>query len=675
MALSKVEVMRNAITIVVEALAKNRVRVFQRGLDAKVVYDSRGVPIEVHVPYLPDDASEDLCDAVQGFIDHEIGHVLDTQYGALNKASSMGKVIRKLHNIVEDVFVESRQEKRFRGSGYNLNKTREFFLKKIVIPGLGDPNNRKALLINCACRAWGGQEIMQRFMEDKWALLEGVAEAVPDDFKKEMQNIRDSEHALDLAIRLKSYLTSPPDDSGDDPDKDGEGGSGGSDSDSKRDDKSKSKRGSSEKRGGDPDDEGDDPDGSGPDGEGDDSDDEDDGDSEGEDEGEGSPDGGDSEGEGEGEGESDGSGEDGDPSDDSDAASGGKEAEDGAPSGGESAAGSGAPPMSDKDLEDMPDFDDSVASSIKDDFVGSVKPGKYMVFSREFDVIKPAARMRSESYDEEAVELEESVGDMVGAMQKGLERALASRSRSFWDGGRRSGVINGAALSRTAVGDDRVFRKRIDAIKQEVAVTLLIDASGSMSCGSRIKGAVQAAFAFAMTLERLGVPCEVLAFTARERFPATSGFSAADAELRRRTGTGYGRSLTIEMPILKSFGERMTPSIKQNFPWLYSGYQLWENPDGECVLYAGERLAARRERRKVLITLSDGVPMCPGEGALLAPHLKGVIARLGTAGIECVGIGIQTDAVKNFYPKSIVLKNVSDLPGTVMRELQQILLK
>lgn len=641
MALSKVEVMRKAITIVVEALAKSEVRVYQRGLEAKVVYDSKGKPAEVHVPYLPDDASEDLCDAVQGFIDHEIGHVLDSDYRVLVQANKLGKPIAKLHNVVEDVFVEARQEKRFRGSGYNLDKTREFFLKKIVIPGLGDPANRKGLLLNCACRAWGGQEIMKRFMDDKWALLEGVAEAVPEEFKREMAKIKDSAHALDLAQRLKSYLTDPPDESkGGEDDESGPG-----------DDKKKSSGGSSAGEGGDTSDDASDHDDTG------------DGDH---DEDDSSPDGdGSTGGDADGGVTADKGGDD---------AKGGKEAGDGDAKGGTSSAGSGEPPMSERDLDGLPDFDKSVADSIKDDFISSIKKGEYMVFSREFDTVKPAALMRGKQYQEEAQELEESVTEVIGLMQKGLERALASRARAFWDNGRRSGVINGAALSRTAVGDDRVFRKRIDTIKQEVAVTLLVDASGSM-CGGRIYAATQAAYAFAMTLERLGVPCEVIAFTARGPFPATSGFNAADAELRRRLGHGYGRHLKIEMPILKSFGEKMTPQVKQNFPWMYSGYDLYENPDGECVLYAGERLAARKERRKVMITLSDGEPMCPGERKLQFEHLRGTIARLGKAGIECIGIGIQTDAVKRFYPKSIVLNKVSDLPGTVMRELQQILLR
>ena len=43
-------------------------------------------------------------------------------------------------------------------------------------------------------------------------------------------------------------------------------------------------------------------------------------------------------------------------------------------------------------------------------------------------------------------------------------------------------------------------------------------------------------------------------------------------------------------------------------------------------------------------------------------------------GIDLVGIGIETEAVKKFYPRHIVLNSVSELPKVVMNELKRILL-
>lgn len=687
MGLSRVEILRSAVTKVVEVLAEKRVKVVQRGMEAKVTYNPDGTPREVYIPYLPDNASEELCDAVQGFVDHEIGHVLDTDPKALRAATAAG--VGKLHNIIEDVFVESRQEKRFRGSAYNLDRTRDFFLKTSVIPSFSDPAGRKSSLINCACRAWGGQLVMQKFMEDKWGLLEGVAERVPEEFKARMRNIKDSWEALELAKELKTILTEPPSD--DKGDGEGEGGGDGKDESkkdkSKKKEKDKSKKKEKGKPEGDEDDKKDDDkkdDGEGDDkkddkkdddkpsddkkddeGDTDDTDDKEDDDTDTDDADDSDADDRDGEGDGVGTSMS---------SDDSDAKGDGKTRK-GDGEGGESDGEGASPFMSPDELDDLTDFDEAMADSIKDASLDAMKHAEYHIFSREWDMVKPAEQMsdyRRPSRDM-TVELEDKVSSLINTMQKGLERAMASRSRSVWENGRRSGSISGASLHRLSVNDDRVFRKKIDAVKMETAVTLLVDASGSMH-GGRMACATEAAFALALTLERLSIPYEVIAFTTKGDFPATSGFNAADRELRAKVGGGgYGRSELIYMPIIKSFTDRLSNEKKDNFAWMGRGIALSQNPDGECLQYAAERLLTRRERRKVMLVLSDGEPCCPGNYHAQRHHLQKVVIDLNKRGVEAVGIGIQTESVRHYYPKHVVLHKTDDLPGEVMRQLQAIL--
>ena len=45
------------------------------------------------------------------------------------------------------------------------------------------------------------------------------------------------------------------------------------------------------------------------------------------------------------------------------------------------------------------------------------------------------------------------------------------------------------------------------------------------------------------------------------------------------------------------------------------------------------------------------------------------------AGINVVGIGIQSNSVKDFYPKSVVINNVDELPKTVIQELRHLLIQ
>ncbi|WP_199153504.1 hypothetical protein [Chromobacterium sp. ASV23] len=674
--LTRVQILREAITRVVEILASRKIKVIQRGLIAKVEYNNAGVPIAVYVPYVPDDASEELCDAIQGFVDHEIGHVLDSDPAALKKARALN--VQALHNIVEDVYVEAAQEKRFRGAAYNLDRTRQFFINKVVIPGMADPERRKQLLLNCALRAWGGQLPMINFMADKWGFTDGLNERVPEEFKGRLRSMRSSHDALALTLELKKILTEPeaPEEKGGGAEK---GGSGSKTE--KKEKPTKSSKGGEEKEKPKESAAGDEP----PPKEGkadeearpeEKPDDEQDG-KEGDDVGPGG-----AEGEGGEEADSPPGGSSGRDSatdgEDGDADEGDGE-KSGAGEGGESDAGAAEPYLSDDDLAKVESFDDALSDAIRKDTLESIAHQDYLIFSRDFDRVVPMeqliaerGRVESSKLREYVSQIEDEYRPMVGAMQKDIERILASRSLSSWEAGRRSGRLNGASLHRLAVGDDRVFRRRIDGIKMETALTILVDASGSMS-GSRIHVATSSALALSDTLDRLKIPHEVIAFTTAGCFPSSSGFAESSRELSAM-GKKYGRSETILMPILKSFNDRLTDAKRDNFAALPMLGILNQNPDGECLIYAAERLRQRPERRKVMLTLSDGEPCCPGDYVAQHFHLKHVVDKLNSEGIETVGIGIQTDAVAGFYSKHVVIDKLSDMPTAVMRQLANVLL-
>ena len=54
-------------------------------------------------------------------------------------------------------------------------------------------------------------------------------------------------------------------------------------------------------------------------------------------------------------------------------------------------------------------------------------------------------------------------------------------------------------------------------------------------------------------------------------------------------------------------------------------------------------------------------------------HLHRVIDEATKAGIDLIGIGIKSTAVKNYYPRHVVLSDITTIPGTVMGELKRIL--
>jgi cobalamin biosynthesis protein CobT len=105
-----------------------------------------------------------------------------------------------------------------------------------------------------------------------------------------------------------------------------------------------------------------------------------------------------------------------------------------------------------------------------------------------------------------------------------------------------------------------------------------------------------------------------------------------------------------------------------------SNVELQNNVDGESVLTAAKRLLTRREPRKVMIVLSDGQPSAVGIPAHLQSHLKRAVQTCEDMGIEMIGIGIETDSVKYYYPKHVVLRHANELPAAVMGELKRFLI-
>lgn len=72
----KAVIVREAVIKLVQVLTERKIKVTQRGSKAYVRYNRDGSPSVVNVPYIPDDASEEYLAAIQGFLDHEVAHVL-----------------------------------------------------------------------------------------------------------------------------------------------------------------------------------------------------------------------------------------------------------------------------------------------------------------------------------------------------------------------------------------------------------------------------------------------------------------------------------------------------------------------------------------------------------------------------------------------------------------------
>jgi cobaltochelatase CobT len=107
---------------------------------------------------------------------------------------------------------------------------------------------------------------------------------------------------------------------------------------------------------------------------------------------------------------------------------------------------------------------------------------------------------------------------------------------------------------------------------------------------------------------------------------------------------------------------------------------MGNNADGESIYRIAKRVMARREKRKILIVLSDGQP-CAASGSNVMErdvmpkhmqHVSDLIKR--TKGLEVIGIGIDSDAVAHYYEKRVVVRNIGELPAVALGQLKGALM-
>lgn len=312
---------------------------------------------------------------------------------------------------------------------------------------------------------------------------------------------------------------------------------------------------------------------------------------------------------------------------------------------------------------------------------------KYRLFTRDFDLYSPPPENPHLVND-----LEIATKEHVGPIASRLSRVLKARSFSRREGGHRRGRLSSSALHRMAVKDDRIFYRKEVHTTKEVAVSVLVDCSGSMS-GRKMTLATEAAYASMMALQRAGVKCEVTGFT--DYVPGPSGNTddynhrQIDRWLKEYTSgkyssdllndNKYSRTLPLRHYHFKQFDEAITPQVKARLATFHSrstqGDFLAHNIDGESVMFAAKRLAERKEPRKLLLVYSDGSPYGNNNSKDKEVHLKSSVEEIVASGIDCFGIGIMDNNVKKYYPENDVVNSMDELASRSMDILSKYILK
>lgn len=186
--------------------------------------------------------------------------------------------------------------------------------------------------------------------------------------------------------------------------------------------------------------------------------------------------------------------------------------------------------------------------------------------------------------------------------------------------------------------DGRYFTRKREPDLPDVVFYMRIDHSGSMF-GSKAREAAKAAIVLSKILDTGKIPYAIVGDN-------TYGFDT-------------------QMIVYKTFEERNFSYDKlASIPWNING----GNRDGAAIHFGMEKLKKREEKRKILISISDGLPCAPSYHPDLTPEddTRAEIQECRKRGIQVIGICIDNfDAIRELYGASSL--DMTDLTGLSTR--------
>ena len=268
----------------------------------------------------------------------------------------------------------------------------------------------------------------------------------------------------------------------------------------------------------------------------------------------------------------------------------------------------------------------------------------------------------------EVEKLLQQTAPLIGGIANRIN-ILKAKAKPKMRGGYRSGRLDIKKAIKGEINgriDHDVFeRKNKSGICTDVAISFLVDCSGSMS-GSKSLISSAALIAMAKACEKTATPCEINLFSTDYSDDIATIVNIKEFRDSFRTCKPYlglacydlWDDYTCTVPSKTGYGdcERL----------------LWScNYDEVCVSFVATALEARQESYKVLVVLSDG-GTCGSQDDLVA-----AVKNISTnANIGMVGIGIGTDLPKKIYPDCKIyrdIKELQDLPVFLGEKLLKIM--
>ncbi len=301
----------------------------------------------------------------------------------------------------------------------------------------------------------------------------------------------------------------------------------------------------------------------------------------------------------------------------------------------------------------------------------------YEAYTQEFDETVRAEelcdademiRLRA-LLDQQLVPLQHATSKLANRLQRKL---MAKQSRT-WEFDLDEGMLDASRLSQVIIDpmNPLAYKQEKEMQFRDTVVTMLIDSSGSMR-GRSITIAAMCADILGRTLERCSVRVEVLGFTTR----AWRGGQSRERWIAEGKPSSPGRLNDLRHIIYKAADDPWQRT-RRNLGLMMREELLKENIDGEALIWAHNRLVVRHEERKVLMVISDGLPvdnstLLVNPSNYLEQHLKYAIDQIENySSVELIAIGIGHD-VTHHYQRAVTITDAEQLGGAMTEQLAEL---
>jgi hypothetical protein len=256
--------------------------------------------------------------------------------------------------------------------------------------------------------------------------------------------------------------------------------------------------------------------------------------------------------------------------------------------------------------------------------------------------------IKPESRDIELYRTNKSeVDSQIRGISSKLINVLKSKAISSIQRGAFSGKLDTRSLHKVNTGKTNVYKNKIIGETLDVAISVVVDLSGSMGNsnekGTKAYYARLSCVSSAETFNKLSIPFEIIGFY--------------NNYLRKARLVPFTHRVEpLVYVIFKAFNENFNNTKCR----LNDITGIGDNTDGEAILEIAKRLYRRRETRKILFVISDGAPLAIHPSPdILEKHLIQVVKTITSTGIEVLSIGMCTDSVALFYNKKTGAKSTS----------------